>query len=285
MNNSNGPQTGPGQSRLKRAATLVLVVLAVLVLLAGSAAYYAYPPFAARFLARTTGKPGFLPAPTSLVERVDRSNWPQSATKIPESLRAPPSETSEIMRIDELRRRPALVIDGATLVFDADKPARIATSKLTLRDSVLMTRGADLDIEVETLVVGNGEIRAFAANEKPPAQGAGRDAGKLRLRVHGKMTGVLRVDLGGQAGAPGLPGRPGAAGAPGAKGENAVSGAERCEKPASAGGPGAPGARGGDGEDGASGGAGGQFTLFAKDPADSAAHIEFAAEGGRGGAA
>lgn len=71
-------------------------------------------------------------------------------------------------------------------------------------------------------MIENGEVRTFPPNEKPPAQGAGRDAGASRLRVHGKISGVLRVDLGGQAGAAGAAGRPGTAGAPGAKGENAV---------------------------------------------------------------
>jgi len=271
--------------RLAETTTALVVIVAGAALLFGSAAYYRYPAFAARFLARVTGKPGFLPAPSSAIERVDRSNWPQSASKIPPALQAPLAESSEMMRIDELRQRPALMLDGATLIFDADKPARIAASKLTLRDSALILRGADLDIEVETLVIENGEVRAFPPNEKPAAQGAGRDAGKLRLRVHGKISGVLRVDLGGQTGAAGAAGRPGTAGAPGAKGENAVSAPERCVKPAANGAPGGPGAKGGDGGDGASGGAGGQFTLFAKEPSEARNHVEFAANGGRGGAA
>ncbi len=271
--------------RLAETATALIVIVAGAALLLGSAAYYRYPAFAARFLARMTGKPGFLPAGSTAIERIDRSNWPQSAAKVPAALQAPTVERSEMMRIDELRQRPALVVDGATLVFDADKPARIATSRLTLRDSALLTSGADLDIEVETLVIENGEIRAFQPNEKPPAQGAGREAGKVRLRVHGKISGVLRVDLGGQAGAAGRPGRPGAPGAAGAKGADAVSAAERCVKPAAAGAAGGQGAKGSDGGDGASGGAGGQFTVFAKDPTEAASHVEFAAEGGRGGAA
>lgn len=271
--------------RFADTTTAVVAIVAAAALLFGSAAYYRYPPFAARLLARMTDKPGFLPPPTAAIERVDRSNWPQSASKIPAALQAPLTEKTEMMRIDELRQRPALIVDGATLVFDPDKPARIATSKLTLRDSTLLTRGADLDIEVETLVIENGEIRSLRPNEKPPAQGAGRDAGKVRLRVHGKITGVLRIDLGGQPGAPGAPGRPGAVGAPGAKGADAVSAADHCVKPAAAGAPGGPGGKGGDGGDGASGGAGGEFTIFAKTPSEAASHIEFAAEGGRGGAA
>lgn len=271
--------------RLAETATALIVIAAGAALLFGSAAYYRYPPFAARFLARMTGKPGFLPAASTAVERVDRSNWAQSAAKIPAALQEPATERAEMMRIDELRQRPALMVDGATLVFDADKPARIATSRLTLRDSTLVTHGADLDIEVETLVIENGEIRAFLPGEKPPAQGAGREAGKVRLRVHGKISGVLRVDLGGQPGAAGQPGRPGGPGAAGAKGADAVSAAERCVKSASTGAAGGQGAKGGDGGDGASGGAGGQFTIFAKDPSEAASHIEFAAEGGRSGAA
>jgi len=271
--------------RFADTATALVVIVAAVALLAGSAAYYRYPPFAARLLARLTDKPGFLPSPTTALERVDRSNWPQSASKISDSLQTPLSATTEMMRIDELRQRPALLVDGATLVFDPDKPARIATSKLTLRDSTLLTHGADLDIEVETLVIENGEIRAFRSTEKPPTQGAGRDAGKVRLRVHGVITGVLRIDLGGQPGAAGASGGPGAVGAPGAKGADASSAADHCVKPAAPGAPGGPGGKGGDGGDGASGGAGGQFTIFAKTPSEAASHIEFAAEGGRGGAA
>ncbi len=269
--------------RLAETATALVAALAAAALLLGSAAYYRYPPFAARFLARATGKPGFLPAPTAAVERVDRSNWPQPPSKIPASLQAPLVENGAIMRIDELRQRPALMLDGATIVFDPDKPARIAASRLTLRDSTLVTRGADVDIEVETLVIENGEIRAFASDDKP-LQGAGRDAGKVRLRVHGKISGVLRVDLGGQNGASGAPGRAGATGQQGGKGADAVSAPERCVAPAASGGAGSPGGKGGDGGDGASGGAGGQFTLLAKDPSEAAGHIDFTAEGGRGGA-
>lgn len=271
--------------RFAETTSALVVIVAAAALLFGSAAYYRYPPFAARFLARMTDKPGFLPPPTSAIERVDRSNWPQSATKIPAALQAPLTAGSEMMRIDELRQRPALLVDGATLLFDPEKPARIATSKLTLRDSSLITRGADLEIEVETLVIANGEIRAFQRDERPPTKDAGRDAGKLRLRVHGKISGVLRVDLGGQPGAAGSPGRQGAAGAPGAKGADAVSAADHCVKPAAVGATGGPGGKGGDGGDGASGGTGGQFTIFAKNPSEAAGNIEFAAEGGRGGAA
>ncbi|MCB1545237.1 MAG: hypothetical protein KDJ30_13455, partial [Rhodoblastus sp.] len=265
--------------RFAETTTALVVVIMATALLFGSAAYYRYPPFAARFLARMTDKPGFLPPPTSAIERVDRSNWPQSATKIPTTLQAPLTAGSEMMRIDELRQRPALLIDGATLLFDPEKPARIAASKLTLRDSALITRGADLDIEVETLVIENGEIRAFRPSDKPPAKDAGRDAGKLRLRVHGRISGVLRVDLGGQPGAAGAAGRPGAVGAPGAKGADAVSASDHCVKPATAGATGGPGGKGGDGGDGASGGTGGQFTVFAKNPSEAAGNIEFAAEG------
>ena len=285
MNFSEQQEASARSRRFAETTTALVVIVAGVALLFGSAAYYRYPAFAARYLARMTGKPGFLPPPTNAVERVDRSNWAQSASRMPVALQAPLTTRGEIMRIDELRQRPELVVDGAMLVFDADKPARIATSKLTLRDSALLTHGADLDIEVETLVVENGQIRAFAPDEKAPAQGAGRDAGKVRLRVHGKISGVLRVDLGGQPGASGAPGRAGAAGQTGAKGADAVSTPERCATPAAAGAPGGPGGKGGDGGDGASGGAGGEFTLFAKDASEARAHVEFAAEGGKGGAA
>ena len=105
MTFSEQQQAAARSRRFAETTTALVVVIAGVALLFGSAAYYRYPPFAARFLARMTGKPGFLPAPTGAVERVDRSNWPQSATKIPPALQAPLAERDEMMRIDELRQR------------------------------------------------------------------------------------------------------------------------------------------------------------------------------------
>ncbi len=278
-------QAAAKSRRFASLATSLVVVGAAVAALGGSAAYYRYPPFAARLLAHATGKPGFLPAGNAAIERVDRSNWPQSAAKIPASVKAPLSASGEISRIDELRQRPALLIEGATIVFDPGTAGRIAASKLTLRDSTLITNGGDLEIEVETLVAENSEIRAFALTGKPAAKGAGRDAGRVVLRVHGRISGVLRVDLSGEAGAAGAPGRPGLAGSAGAAGATAVSAPEKCLKPAAPGGPGGAGGKGGDGGDGAPGGAGGQLTLAAKEPQEAAGRVEFSAEGGRGGAA
>jgi hypothetical protein len=277
--------TGSGEPAARSGALSKLIaVVCGLALAGGAVVYYRYPPFAARELARLTGKAGFLPRPTPTEARVDRSNWPQNASVIAQAVRGPLQESNEILRIDEMRRRPDLLIEGSTLVFDANTPARIATSKLTLRNSTLVTNGGDLDIEVETLVADNSEIRAFLLSDSAPAKGAGRDAGKVRIVVHGRLSGVLRVDLGGQAGAAGAPGRPGAAGAAGSKGADARSAADSCVAKAGAGTAGAPGGRGEDGSDGSAGGHGGEFTLVTKNPNQAAGHIEFSAEGGRGGA-
>ena len=278
--------TGSGDPAARGGVLAKLIAVACGLALAGGAVvYYRYPPFAARELARLTGKPGFLPRPTQTEARVDRSNWPQNAAVIPQAVRGPLQETNEILRIDEMRNRPDLLIEGSTLVFDANSPARIATSKLTLRNSTLVTNGGDLDIEVETLVADNSEIRAFLLSDSAPAKGTGRDAGKVRIVVHGRLSGVLRIDLGGQAGAPGAAGRAGAPGAAGAKGADARTaarllrgegGRRNCGRARRQG-------RGRLATD-RPGGHGGEFTLVTKNPNQAAGHVEFSAEGGRGGA-
>lgn len=277
---------GIGEPKKARAAGLAAVFLVALALAAlGSAAWYRYPAFLARELARVTGKPGFLPLPSAPETRVGRSNWPQAASVLPKSVQAPLTQMNEMMRIDELRDRPPLMIEGATIVFDGKAPARIATSRLTLRSASLVTNGAELEIEVETLVSDNSEIRSFLLTGAAPAKGAGADGGKVRLIVHGRQSGVLRVDLEGQAGAAGAPGRAGQNGAAGAKGADARSTGGQCQAPAGAGAQGGAGTAGGAGDNGAPGGGGGQFTFVARNMAEASRHIEFTAEGGRGGAA
>ena len=273
----------PSRARSAGLAAASLVALALAAL--ASAAWYRYPPFLARELARVTGKPGFLPLPSAPEARVDRSNWPQAASVVPKSVQAPLTQTRAMMRIDEMRQRPPLMIEGATIVFDGKTPARIATSRLTLRSASLITNGADLEIEVETLVADNSEIRSFLLTDSAPAKGAGRDGGKVRLIVHGLQRGVLRVDLEGQAGAAGAPGRAGQNGGGGAKGADARSAGGQCQAQAGAGAQGAPGGAGGNGENGGPGGGGGKCTFVARDMAVASRHVEFTAEGGRGGAA
>ncbi len=274
-----------GRRRAGRIAFVAAALAGLTALASLSIAWRRYPPFLARDLAWLTGKARFLPDANPLETRVERSNWPQSASVLPKEAQAPLTETNRIMRIDELRRRPSLLIEGATLVFGPDTPARIAVSKLTLRSATLVTNGADFEIEVETLVSDNSEIRAFTLSGAAPAKGAGHDAGHVRLVVHGQFGGVLRVDLNGQAGGAGAAGRAGQPGAKGAKGENARAEGAACLSPAGAGGQGGPGGPGGAGDNGASGGAGGQLTLIARDPAKVGPHIDFRAEGGSGGAA
>ncbi len=278
-------QSPPSDGLKRRKAALAALALAAcLGALAWSAFYYRYPPFAARLLAHMTGKPGFLPPAVSLEARVERSQWPQPSSVLPPAVTEPLTATGAIGRIDALRARPALLIEGATLVFGPDTPARIAASRLALRNATLIANGRDLDIEVETLSADNAEIRDFALTETAPAAGAGRPGGKLRLIVHGRMTGALRVDLSGQAGANGVSGRAGAPGEPGAKGASAQSTSDgRCLKPAGAGGEGGSGGAGGLGGAGANGGDGGRLVVQARDRENIARRIEFVADGGRGG--
>ncbi len=269
----------------RRAVLAMLGVVALVAALAWSAAYYRYPPAAARLLAQATGRPGFLPAASSLETRLERSQWPQPASVVPKQFAAPLTTMGEIARIDELRRRPALVIEGATLVFGADAPTRIAASRLVLRNATLIANGRPIEIEVETLSSDNSEIRNVALTETAPVEGPARSGGEARLTIHGRMQGALRVDLSGQNGANGAVGQPGAAGQQGAKGANAQSSADGvCRRPAGAGGPGAEGGPGGPGADGANGGDGGKLIVRARDRENVARRIDFAADGGRGGA-
>lgn len=282
----------------RQGLAVVAALGAALVAAAVSAAYYRYPPLAARWLAHATGKPGFLPKPNDVEAQVDRSPWPQSATALPEQTTAPLDAKTAIGRIDALRRRPVLFIEGATLVFGPQTPRRIAVSKLVLRNATLIADGEPIEIEVETLTSDNSELRSFAltdaapqtqktaaAQERANAARVGRNAGALTLVVHGRMTGALRVDLSGEAGAPGAGGRAGQPGAPGAKGAHAAASADgACRKPAAVGGDGAAGGPGEPGGDGGAGGAGGVFTLVARDADAIARRIDFASDGGRGGA-
>ncbi|MFO1115856.1 MAG: hypothetical protein U1E28_09250 [Beijerinckiaceae bacterium] len=268
----------------KRVGLVAVAALGLALAALASAAWYRYPAFLARELARVTGKGVFLPPVSAPEARVERSSWPQNAAVLPKSVAPPLVQTNEMMRIDELRQRPPLLIEGATVVFDGTAAARIATSTLTLRNATIVTGGADLEIEVETLVADNSEIRAFLLTDTSPPKGAGRDGGRVRLVVHGRIGGVLRVDLSGQAGARGATGKPGQPGQPGGPGADARAAGGLCQNPAAAGGAGTPGGAGGNGENGAPGGAGGQFTFITRDPAEAGRHVEFTAEGGRGGA-
>lgn len=268
----------------RRAILVALAVAGLVGALAWSAARYRYPPAAARLLAHATGKPGFLPPANPAEARVERSQWPQPARAIPQALTAPLTATGEIGRIDELRRRPSLLIEGATLVFGPDAPDRIAASHLILRNATLIANGRPIAIEVETLSADNSEIRNVALTETAPANGPGKSGGEVQIIVHGRMRGALRVDLSGQAGANGAAGKPGAPGQPGARGANAQSAADGvCRRPAGAGEPGRPGGPGGDGGRGANGGDGGRLIVKARDRENVARRIDFAAEGGRGG--
>lgn len=279
-----GQNGGPAIFDRRGVGILAVAVVGLALAALASAAWYRYPAFLARELARATGKGVFLPPVSAPQARVERSSWPQSASVLPKAVMPPLSQTNEMMRIDELRQRPPLLIEGATVVFDGSAAARIATPTLTLRNATIVTGGADLEIEVETLIADNSELRAFLLTDTSPPKGAGRDGGRLRLIVHGRIGGVLRVDLSGQAGARGAAGKAGQPGQPGGPGADAHSANGLCQSQAAPGGAGTPGGPGGAGENGAPGGAGGQFTFISRDPGEAGRHVEFTAEGGRGGA-
>ena len=237
-------------------------------------------------LARITGSTAWLPQTSVPDVRFERSAWPQPAGVLPLLVTEPLSETSELSRRAALRERPALILDGTTIILGTPPEIRsIVTPKLVLRNSTLVTNGHDLDIEVETLAVENGTIRAFPKAAGGEISANGRSGGRVHIHVHGRIEGVLRVDLSGEAGVAGTPGRGGVNGAAGEKGANAASVPSGCQRSAATGTNGQTGRVGEPGGDGTDGGAGGTLVIVNADAASVARTIEFTASGGAGGAA
>ena len=232
-------------------------------------------------IARMTGITSLLPPSSVSIVRVQASRWPQGPDALPNDVRQPLPAGTVMDRLRRLRERPPLLIETATIAIPAaSEGLRIVTPSLSLRDMTIITNGAPLDIETETLNVTNATIRAFPAGETDVT---GRDGGQVRILVHGTVRGLLTVDLGGQAGAPGTPGVQGQRGAAGGSGRPARSGASECIAPAGPGSDGRAGGAGGPGGDAGDGGRGGTLDLTGGNPLELAAQVQFVASGGKGG--
>lgn len=255
-------------------------------LTAAAIAFIAYgaPDPLWRALAGLTGATNLLPPSESGTVRVHSSRWPQDFGVLPAEVRKPLSATDPVGRVRELRERPGVLVETATLVAPAgSERLTLVTPALTLRDATLVTNGADLEIETEKLDALNSTIRAFPADAAGGGPERARNGGTVRITVRGTMNGILRVDLSGQAGAAGQAGGPVSPGTRGAPGDKARSGATECAAPAGRGRNGGPGGRGEPGGTGRDGGDGGSLDVFAADPAAASRTVLFSAPAGRGG--
>ena len=261
--------------RLSWLLTGVAMVATALVI---ALALFGVPDSVRTQLAQFTGIAGLLPRTLSGSVRVQSSRWPQPVSVLPQDAQTPLPDISGVARLRSLRERPSLLIETATLVATPGAAIRIVTPALTLRDATIITNGASLEIETETLDVANSAIRSSAAEG-----GAGNAGGDVRLTVRGAMLGVLTVDLSGSPGAAGSAGVPGQAGTPGVPGDRARSGPTTCLAPAGRGGDGMAGGAGGAGRPGAAGKPGGTLTVIAADPIGITGQMQFTATGGAGG--
>ncbi|HTR24378.1 MAG TPA: collagen-like protein [Terriglobales bacterium] len=176
-----------------------------------------------------------------------------------------------------------LTIENATVLNASDRPRQLYAHTLVLRGATLQTDGGDLAIEVVNLVADGGTIRSFDNSSALPTNSHGRSGGTVTLTVLGHVSGRLRVDLRGQAGAPGRDGTIGGPGGPGQPGDNAAMSLLGCARGGGNGGAGSPGQPGQPGSNGANGGAGGKLVVKAADVAAVRAAILFTAAGGPGG--
>lgn len=189
----------------------------------------------------------------------------------------------------KLAARPSLTIKNARLTMHESGETRtIAVSRLEIDDGAIVTGGGLLKIQALEVVSNNGAVRAFPDPERPGPGHDGRSAGEVTLVVARAMSGVLIVNLDGQAGSAGADGAPGAPGPAGAEGDHSSSSAFDCSRGPGRGRNGGPGLPGGQGQIGGNGGNGGRLLfLGSSDLAQN--HIRFSAhggapgEGGRGG--
>ncbi len=195
-------------------------------------------------------------------------------TREPVALRALPVEMQGAMdatKPDEeitraLSRNGSLHLDDACLVLSkpSEPPQQFALSAYTLRlngNSCIKTNGHSIDITVVNLIGSSGAVTSFSEDDLRAADAAigqpgaaGRDAGRIRLKVLKQMTLPLTINLVGQSGGRGGSGAVGPAGGPGPRGADATPGLFDCR---SGGQDGGQGGRGGDGSSGAPGGKGG----------------------------
>jgi hypothetical protein len=200
---------------------------------------------------------------------------------------------------DWLETRPALVLDGGTLIIGRPGAAPDVTlhlSRLELRNGAkIITNGAIVEIDAHRISSQRGRIVSFESPDMdttPAAPGITGRAGNAggRVILNGKLVdnGVLKIDLFGQNGQAGGIGRAGPAGAPGSPGSNAADHLFDCAHGGGAGGPGQPGKDGEQGARGGRGGNGGILVLKGRlaaqvDQVDFAALEGAGGEGGAGG--
>ena len=221
--------TGEGIAAVKtlRLSWLLTGLAMIATALAIALALFGIPDVVRTQLAQTTGVAGLLPRTLSGSVRVQSSRWPQAMSVLPEEALTPLPDVSGVARLRALRERPSLLIETATLLATPGDAIRIVTPALTLRDATIITNGASLEIETETLDVANSTIRS-----SPVEGGASTAGGDVRLTVRGAMLGVLTVDLSGSPAAAGVAGTQGQPGKPGAPGDRARSGPTTCLAPA-----------------------------------------------------
>ena len=263
-------------------AWFVVVIFVVVLGLFASSAFFGWPPNGAVLIARIFQATELVPR--SNLDPVTIGAPAKAFDALPTPVVGPILPSDPIERVRELGKRPPVVIDGAVFSIGGPGDSRtISTQTLTLRSSSLITNGADLTIEVIDLIVENASIRSFEHPETPRQHQEGRDGGTVRLRIHGRIIGVLPVNLSGEAGDAGDEGGTGAKGGTGANGDNAASGAFDCKRGAGRGRPGATGGRGADGAPGLAGGAGGTLIVVTTRADTVRQQVQFIALGGRGG--
>jgi hypothetical protein len=180
------------------------------------------------------------------------------------ALREEPSERDPYQRVLDLSKRPELELKG-TLELPRGARGYLVASTLRIDGGAIVTNGSDLTIEVNNLIADSGTLKSFLNPETPLPGAPGASGGRIRLIVHGNISGRLVVDLRGQRGADGQAGQNGAKGPKGAPGDNASSGTFDCSRGAGRGRDGGMGVAGGNGADGLAGGNGGVLVVSARD--------------------
>ena len=208
---------------------------------------------------------------------------------LPVALRtAPPAGTPDAIFDQELRKKGVLRLDGATLTIpfnSVDRERTLAVHTLVLtRRAKIVTNGMNLRIVARRIVVDEGLIASFDAEEARAAVpgGRGRDAGRMYLVGLQEITGLLPVALDGQAGADGTAGPPGAHGAAGRRGDSGADALLGCLRGGGNGEAGHQGGQGGQGFAGGDGGKGGVLVLQ-QVAAGVSTRITFTASGGAPG--
>jgi len=262
----------------------VVAAFSVITALFITSAFFGLPSQGAVLVARILRAPEILTQdrPSKVLDPVTgRIPFSALSTTIPV-----PEHLEHYRRIDAVRRQPALVVDGG--MIEAQGPGSshsIVVHSLTLKNSKIVTNGADLTVEVVDLSTDGSAIISFEHPDRSQPDQPGRPGGRVTLIVHGRIEGRLGLDLSGEAGAPGQPGARGAKGPDGGQGPNAASGLFDCRRGAGRGGSGGAGQPGHPGTGGHDGGDGGTFVLVADGGVTTLAQaFDVVTDGGQGGA-